>query len=233
MPEPPTLPKDTLRRLREWAEPAYRDFAAALIPGMDKARMLGVRLPKLRGLARRLAKGGLLKCRARRGETFEETMLRGFLPGYADHAPLAARLEALAAFVPSITNWSLCDSCCATCKFAQQHREDVWDWLQPYLQSAEEYPARFGIVMLLNHYAKSPAWAPRVAAALPCIPATGFYAAMAAAWCTCELHILHPQTAAPLLRPGTLRADILSLALRKIKESRRRPASSVRNADGR
>lgn len=225
---PDTLPPDVLRQLKEWAEPSYREFAASLIPGVDKARMLGVRLPRLRKLARQLAKGGLLTCPARPGETFEETMIRGFLPGYADHAPLHERLAALAVFIPSITNWSLCDSCCATCKFIRHHREEVWHWLQPHLNSPQEYPARFGVVTLLNHYAAEDAWAPRIASLLPHIPATAFYASMAIAWCACELIIRHPSHASHLLAPGTFTPAILSLTLRKLRESRKWPKGGAK-----
>lgn len=103
---------DIVAELQGLAEPKYRDFAASLIPREED--MLGVRLPLLRKLARRVAR------QENWAEIFQElgtnslmemVMLRGMLPGYAPNATLSERLRALAAFIPTIRNWSICDSC--------------------------------------------------------------------------------------------------------------------------
>lgn len=44
------------RELEELADPAYRDFHAKPVPTVDPARILGVRTPALRSLAKRLAR---------------------------------------------------------------------------------------------------------------------------------------------------------------------------------
>ena len=213
------MPPETIRaRLEALAEPRYRDFAAKLIPGAP--RLLGVRLPALRTMARELARTGQWRLTTPADATVEEVMLRGFLIGYAPRKiGWQERLDELAHFVPLISNWSICDSCCCTYTFVCPHREQVWAWLAPFLASAEEYPARFGIVMLLNHFKQDAAWAARVAAALPGVPATDYYAEMALAWCACELILLYPELSAPLL--DTLRPSVHRLTLRKLRESRR------------
>ena len=209
--------------LRAMADERYREFAAKLIPG--GMRMLGVRLPELRRMAREMARAGQWRLATPANAVMEEVMLRGMLIGYAGReVPLAERLRALAAFVPLITNWSICDSCCATYTFARKHREEVWQWLAPYLNSAEEYPARFGVVMLLDHYKQEPAWAARVAEALPRVPAQGYYAEMAIAWCACELCLLYPQLSDSLLT--SLRPSVRQRTLRKLRESLRTPSKS-------
>jgi 3-methyladenine DNA glycosylase AlkD len=147
-------------------------------------------------------------------------MLRGMLPGYAPCASIAERLAAIADFVPAIRNWSICDSCCATYKFAREHRSEVLTFLHPYLLSTAEYQARFGVVMLLQHYLPAPEWVPAVAEWLPQVTCNSHYAQMAVAWCACELNLLHPQTAKtmfPRLSPA-----VQQLTCRKIRESRRK-----------
>ncbi len=212
-------PADIAAVLHRLSEPGYRAFAASLIPG--ETDLLGVRLPQLRKLAKNAARCNWQELfTALQGEhVMEAVMLRGMLPGYAPHASLGERLEALAEFVPSIRNWSICDSCCTTYRFARQHREAVLDFLRPYLSSTQEYEARFGVVMLLNHYAAEPDWAEQVAELLPQVNAPAHYAHMAVAWCACELHLRHPEVAArwfPRLSP-----EVQRLTLRKIRESRR------------
>lgn len=212
------------RLLQEMAEPRVRDFAASLIPGAGGS-ILGVRIPRLRALAKELAREDWLPLfeSLLEAEWMEEQLLCGMLPGYAPRVPAATRLAAIRRYIPCITNWCLCDTCCATYRFARRERPLVWQFLQPYLHSQEEFPARFGVVMLLGHFARDAEWAPAVAAALPAVPANAFYAEMALGWCLCELHIHHPEAAAPLLEESTspLRPTVLAMAQRKIRESRR------------
>lgn len=206
-------------RLRELAEPAYREFALRLIPG--KVRMLGVRLPALRALAKQLARAGAWRLPTEQGAYMEEIMLRGMLIGYARSASLAERLSELERLLPLVDNWSICDACCATYAFVRREREAVWKWLQPHLVSPREFEARFAVVLLLMHYKQNPEWRERVAAVLPSVSASGYYAEMAVAWCACELCLQQPALAAEL--PGRLRPSVQKLAWRKLRESRRWP----------
>lgn len=211
------------RELELLADPRYRDFSASLIPGIDRTRMLGVRLPHLRRIAKRLAREGILSFHPAPDETFEETMIRGMLPGYAEQAPLKMRLESLSRFARcDISNWSLCDSCCATCRFVRRYREETWAWLRQHLFGEGEtpYSRRFGIVMLLDHFVPAEDWAPKVVEALPRIRTGHYYVDMALAWCACTLLLRHPACAAPLLSPGTLNPTVLALTCRKLRESR-------------
>lgn len=209
-------------RLKALAEPRFQAFAASLIPG--ETRLLGVRLPLLRSLAKQLAKGKELRTMAGNApESMEETMLFGMLPGYAQHIPYETRMEAIRRFVPYITNWSICDSCCATYKFIQQHRPEAWTFLLPYLHSTQEFEARFGLVMLLNHFVKDEKWIPEICSILPELPCKGYYAEMAAAWLICEMHVRYPSyTHALLSEESCLRPDIRSRSFRKIRESHRK-----------
>lgn len=211
-------------RLKTLAEPRFQAFASSLIPG--EQHLLGVRLPILRKLAKEAA-------RSNREEIFneptppqsmEECLLRGMLPGYANKSvELEQRLQELVRFVPLITNWSICDSCCATYKFARENREHVWDFLQPYLYSEKEFEARFGLVMLLNHFIQQEEWVARIMGVLPSLPCKGYYAEMAAAWLLCEIHLRYPTLAATLLAETTpLSPAIRNRALRKIRESARK-----------
>lgn len=216
-------------RLKTLAEPRFQAFASSLIPG--EHHLLGVRLPVLRKLAQEIARTN------RTGifhepsppQSMEECMLRGMLPGYANKSiGTEQRLQELSVFVPFITNWSICDSCCATYKFARENREEVWLFLQPYLRSEHEFEARFGLVMLLNHFVQQEEWAARTVALLPHLPCVGYYAEMAAAWLLCEIHLLHPQLAAPLLAANSpLSPSIRALTMRKIRESRRKSLYKV------
>lgn len=215
---------DLLPRLLPLAEPAYRDFHVKLVPELDADHMLGVRMPALRKLGRELAKGpdAARILADRTPDTYyEETVVRGVVTACA-RLDLAARLEQTAAFVPYITNWALCDTFVSGLKFRDAGLPAVRAFLEPYLASAEEFPARFGAVMLLRFFIR-PDTLDDTLAALTALPAPGYNARMGAAWALAECIVKFPaQTLAHLERrppdPWTYRK-----ALQKALESRRLP----------
>ena len=96
-----------LNELLVLAEPTYQRFAMRLLPGTD--HLLGVRLPKLRQMARKISKRDYEAYLQNNDELyFEEIMLKGMIIGYIK-VPLDAKLELIRQFVPKINNWSVCD----------------------------------------------------------------------------------------------------------------------------
>lgn len=210
------------RELRDAAEPSYAVFAAKLLPD-NTHPLLGVRLPKLRSLARRLVREGAARPLLMRPLplriSFEEIMLQGFLIGYLRDVSFAERTALIDCLIPKLDNWSLCDSCCATYRFAAEHRDAAWEWLLPYSRSAAVYERRFAVVMMLDHFLAEAPWAARVAALLPTLPCGDYYADMATAWCACEQCLRYPPMAAGLLT--SLPEGVQKLTHRKLRESRR------------
>lgn len=147
--------RDEIReRLQTMSDAGYREFSASLIPASGRMEMLGVRLPVLRKYAKELSKGDWRAELAFAEDIYlEETMLRGMVLGCACR-DVEELLKYLTDFIPRIRNWSVCDSVCSGLKLAEKYPREVWDFLQPYLYSGEEFPARFALVMLLNHYVK-------------------------------------------------------------------------------
>lgn len=152
-------------RLVQYADEKYRDFSAGLIPGSKP--LLGVRLPQLRKLAKELVKnsGGegslhdeITGYEGKYEDIYlEETMLRGMIIGYETakkNISCEEGLMYLEAFIPYIDNWSVCDSFCNSFVFANRYRDEVWEFLQPYLYSDKEYEVRAALILLLSQYLK-------------------------------------------------------------------------------
>ena len=119
----PTL-LDTVRlELQQLAEQPYARFTASLTPGATN--ILGVRLPRLRKIAKRLASGNWRDYLDAPGKHyFEEHMLHGMLIG-AIPADIETILAYTDAFIPHIDNWSVCDSFCASLSCTRLHHQRV------------------------------------------------------------------------------------------------------------
>lgn len=137
-------------------EPAYRRFQCRLIPTMDEERIIGVRTPVLRKLAKRLSAGKkegkdekLEKfLRALPHVYFEEEQLHAFL--IAEEKNFNVCIREVERFLPYVDNWATCDQM-SPAIFRKAHVE-LLPHVLPWLDSSHPYTVRYGIGMLLQHF---------------------------------------------------------------------------------
>ena len=142
---------DRLRdTLYELADEKYKKFHSNLCPNIDN--IIGVRIPKIREIAKNIAKDNAIdfldtyKC-----EFYEEKMIYGLIIRYMK-TDLETRLKYLNKFVPMIDNWAICDCSCSTYKFTNKSLEKMWKYLEKYIQSQNEFEVRFACIMLMDYY---------------------------------------------------------------------------------
>lgn len=206
------------RELETMAEPAYQKFSSALIPG--EANLLGVRLPKLRAIAKRIAKTDIWQeYLAAEPYYFEETMLQGMLIG-AVKLPAEERLSCIKAFIPRIHNWSVCDSFVSGLKFTNKHPELVWSFIQPYLKSDEAFSIRFAVVMMMNYYLTDD-YIDRVLNLLDGVNHEAYYVKMAVAWALATALAKQPEQTWAYFQNHHLDEDTWKKTIQKCIESSR------------
>lgn len=207
---------DIKSELMELVDEKYRTFTSALLP--DVKDILGVRIPELRKIARNIAKsdwkGFFEECRE---EYFEETMVKGMVLGYIKESP-ENRIEYIKRFIPSINNWSVCDSFCATLKFTEQNRELVWNFILPMLDSEKEFEVRFAVVMILDYFIVDK-YIKDVLKRLGKIKNPAYYSRMAVAWAVSICYIKYPEITMEFLKDNDLDDFTYNKALQKIRES--------------
>ena len=205
-------------RLEALQDEKYKDFNSKLLPGTDN--VLGVRIPEIRKLAKEMVKEDWRSYfDAAPNEYYEEDMLRGFLIGYGK-MDLDERFERIRQFLPSIHNWAVCDSFCATLKFTKQHMNAMWEFLQPLFESEETYTIRFAVVMALNYYTL-PEYAPYVFDYFNKIKNTDYYVQMGIAWAVSIFYIKLPEMTEQYLKKNKLNDFTHNKAIQKICESYR------------
>lgn len=207
-------------RLLALGEPAYRDFSASLLPGVE--HIIGVRLPALRRLAREIVRGdwrGYL--READDLYFEERMLQGMVIGYAPCSP-EEFLRLTATHLPKIDNWSLCDSFCRRLRPAE--REPVWRFIDPLFRAEGEYEVRFAAVTGLNNFTDVE-HLDALLGHLGSVRHEGYYARMAVAWAVSVCYAADPDRTGAWLGEGCpLPEWTYGRSLQKILESRRTTA---------
>lgn len=217
-----TTHHDLKSHLLSLADPQYAAFSAKLIPNL-RAPMLGVRIPQLRQLAKQLARANAERSMdvLLTEETFEEVLLKGLILGYT-RMPWPKWAERVAAYVPLIDNWAVCDTVCASLTLVRHHRSEGLDWLLPYAESESEFGQRFAVVMLMNHYLCDD-WIDQTLEVIKKLRPAGYYAAMAAGWALQRAFGKWPERIFGLLHDTHIAMEIRRLARKKLLESRCTP----------
>ena len=142
----------TKEHILKLADEKYKEFHSKLCPNTDN--ILGVRVPILRNYAKELLKkyttDELLKNID--NQYYEEIMLQGMIIGLSKERDFEVIKKYIKDFVPKIDNWAICDVFCAGLKITKKYKEDMWDFIQTYLKSKNEFYLRFAIVMILDFY---------------------------------------------------------------------------------
>ncbi|WDH96436.1 DNA alkylation repair protein [Paenibacillus urinalis] len=194
----------------------YQQFTARLIPNITN--LLGVRHPELHKLAKTIAKGDWRTyLKQADDEYFEEVMLQAMVLGYIK-TDIDELLEYVAAFIPKITNWSICDSFCSGLKITKKNKPRVWEFVIPYLSSADTYHIRFGVVMLLTYFVDEE-YIEQVLQKLDTIHSEEYYVQMAVAWAISICYIKMPEQSTKYLLESSLDKFTYNKALQKITES--------------
>ena len=204
------------KELEKIAEENYRIFAAKLIPNIDN--LLGVRLPKLRKIAKKIVQLDYEYYLAMDNPLyFEEVMLQGMIIGEIK-LPWTERSRYVKQFISKINNWSVCDSFCCGLKFEVSEKELVWQFLQPYFASDKPYDIRFAVVMLLFYFVDDE-YAQKAFTLFDQIKNDDYYVKMAVAWAISIYFRELPTLTMSYLQKNQLDDWIYNKALQKITES--------------
>ena len=196
----------------------YRDFQGALIPTVERERMIGVRTPDLRALAKVYANreeiGAFLSDLPHR--YFDEDQLHAFV--ISREKDFSKCVEEVDRFLPYIDNWATCDQ--LSPRVFRKHKNALLPRIEDWLSSGKTYPTRFGIGMLMSHFLNEdfdPAYLDRVAK----IRSEEYYINMMIAWYFATALAKQYEAALPILTDHRLDPWTHNKAIGKAIESRR------------
>ena len=222
MDDPFSNPQDCSNRdksLHALQDPAYRAFITPLIPTVEPERVLGVRTPTLRALAKRLWREEQNGCARFMAELphfyFEENMLHAFF--IEQEKDFHTALAYTQAFLPHIDNWATCDS--FSPKVFKKNPEALYPIALAWIQSPHEYTARYGIGILMKHFLDKH-FRHEVLEHVAAIQREEYYVRMMVAWFFAEALAKQLDDTLPYLQSHQLETWTHNKAIQKAIESR-------------
>ncbi|MBE6038881.1 MAG: DNA alkylation repair protein, partial [Anaerofustis stercorihominis] len=131
-------------------EEKYGDFQSKLIPSVDREKIIGVRMPKIREIANMMVSSGC-------SEHFLDSLPHRYYDEDQLHAVLISNmsdydqcLRRTEDFLGFIDNWCTCDT--LSPKIFAANREDLLEHIRIWINSSHTYTVRFAIKMLMDHF---------------------------------------------------------------------------------
>ena len=192
----------------------YRDFHKKLVPHVDESKIIGVRVP----IVRKIAKSAFQNNAENLCEYYEEKEVFG-LTLSMKKCSVEEHKKDISDFVSIIDNWGICDTCTASMKFIAKDKAQYFDFLSSYI-GAGEYPTRFAIVALMDYYLDVE-YIDSVLDLYKTISSDKYYVNMALAWAYSTAFVKYEEKVFGLIKSKTLSPWVQNKTIQKIRESYR------------
>lgn len=129
----------------------YREFNSKLIPNISKDKIIGVRIPMIRNIAKDIKDNDYIDsflCELPH-KYHEENILHGIILSLK-YKDIDILLDKLDIFLKYVDNWAVTDI--INPKIFKKYPDKVYDHIKIWINSKYEYMVRFGIVSLLQFY---------------------------------------------------------------------------------
>lgn len=172
---------DIQKRLYAMQDKEYRSFQSRLMPTVNPDKIIGVRVPQIRELARDVMKNEpelvATFLQELPHQYYEEDNLHVFLVNRTKD--FDACLMQVEAFLPHLDNWATCDS--FRPEVFRQHRQQVLAKARGWMESGHCYTVRFGIGCMMSYFLDED-FSPEQLELVGGIPSEEYYVRMMQAW---------------------------------------------------
>lgn len=212
------LKEEVRKKLYEMQDVKYKQFDSSLCPNVDN--IIGVQVPKLRNIAKQISKTNAIEYLELEDLTFyEEKVIQGLIIGMSNLL-IEDTEKYLQKFIPTIDSWAVCDIVCSSLKITNKYQNEMWQFLENYIDSKQEFEIRFVIVMYLNYYLNDE-YIDRVIENISKIKLQKYYVQMAIAWLLSVSYIKQKDKTLDYLKHNKLDDFTHNKAIQKIIESYR------------
>lgn len=192
--------------MKEHIDLKYKEFSAKLIPTLDKDRILGIRMPILRKLAKETDLTYLDSLpHAYHEENILHVLLINQMKDY-DECLMRTR-----EFIPYLDNWAVVDAFYP--KVLLKDKDRTLSLIEECLVSEHEYSVRFGLNHLRIYYLDEGL------ELVTTIKHEGYYVRMMQAWLMCDGFIKEYDKAVKILHEQSLDPWVHNKSIQKAVES--------------
>ena len=209
--------KKFIEYLKSISEKEYKKFSEKIT--FTKYEMLGIRLPKLRNIAKVISKGDYQSfLKVSESTYYEEIMIK--LLVIANIKDINKLMFYFDDAINLIDNWALCDTFCNSLKIVEKNKDYFLTKIDKLIKSNKTYYIRVGLILLLCYYVEKE-YLELICNYLDSIESDEYYVNMAEAWLICEIFIKYESIGLKYLENNKLNKFTINKSISKIRDSYR------------
>lgn len=198
----------------------YRKFTCKLTPNAEYEKVIGVRIPILKNIAKSIIKQDWREfLRSSDDGIFELIMLKGIVIATAK-TDIEERLSYIEKFLPKINNWNVCDIFCTSFKPKSCEKDKYLQYISEYFFDEREFYVRFAVVLSIKLCTDRDSIS-SIMPNLVKIKNDAYYAKMAVAWAVSVYFIREKDIVYPYLKEKCFSEFVQNKSVQKICESLR------------
>lgn len=198
----------------------YRKLTCKLTPNVEYEKVIGVRVPILKNIAKSIIKQDWREfLQSSDNGIFELIMLKGIVIATAK-TDIEERLNYIEHFLPMINNWNVCDIFCTSFKPKSCEKERYLQYISEYFFDEREFYVRFAAVLSIKLCTDSDSIR-SIMPNLVKIKNDAYYAKMAVAWAVSVYFIRAKDIVYPYLKERCFNEFVQNKSIQKICESLR------------
>ncbi len=205
-------------KLLSLADADYRRFQCALMPSVPFEKVIGVRIPEVRRIAKELYSTPQAEefLNSLPHKTYDEDNLHASL--IALEKDYDACVNQLILFLPYVDNWATCDM--MSPRVLSKHPDKTLLLARKLMKSPHTYTCRFGILTLMRHFSDE-TFSSDFLYDVAKIPENDYYIIMMKAWYFATLLAKHYEETKLFLQKSHLSDKVIKKSIQKACESRR------------
>ena len=203
-------------KLKSEKDEKYKEFHSSLVLN-SKYKMIGIRVPRMRQIAKEIAKTNIeqyLNCV--KDVYYEEVLIQGLVISYIKDEPVFYKY--FKEFIKKIDNWAICDSFCSSIKIVERYEEKYFKEAIKMSLNSKEFISRVGLIIILDHFICKNNL-DEIFETLNKIESDKFYINMAEAWLVCEIYTKYPEETKKFIQKNNLNKFTHNKAISKIHDS--------------
>lgn len=143
-----SIKENILTEMFSYQEERYRKFQKNLLPTVPIEKIIGVRTPILRSIAKTIDRSGDRSYLQIKSDYLEEKTLKALLLN--EMKDFSVCIENIKKILPEIDNWQTCDILGP--KILKKYPEQMRPYAYQWLESDREYTVRYGISVLMENF---------------------------------------------------------------------------------
>lgn len=142
--------KEITDKLMKLKDVKYQEFQSKLVPNIDKNKILGIKTPDLRMLAKEIASSDMKEefLKELPHQYYDEDLIHFFVISL--EKDFNKTIEYVETFLPYVNCWPVSDQ--ATPKAFNKHHQELLPYIKKWIASSHVYTARFGMRILMNEF---------------------------------------------------------------------------------